>query len=239
MLKRLVRAICPPVAWNALREIRRFVMFPKKQAQPSPAPVHSGDAQALGIYWDPAFAEVLETWGEGTVWLEVLYLMVNLNGRVLDIACGTGQTIKIVSRFDELEVHGCDISDVLISKAVDKGIPRSRLRVCDATNTGYPDGAFDYSYSIGSLEHFSDRGIDAFLRECRRVTNVRSFHQIPVSRSGSDEGWVRDSNQEFFNNCENWWLARFRMVFPRVRVLDSQWAGDMSLGRWFVCDSNE
>jgi ubiquinone/menaquinone biosynthesis C-methylase UbiE len=205
---------------------------------PRPAPVHTGEAQALDVYWDPEFAKILDTWGEGTVWLEIQYLLTGLKGRVLDVACGTGRAIQIVSRFEDLEVHGCDISDLLIGKAREKGIPAERLKVCDAVRTGYPDGAFEASYSIGSLEHFSDTGIGEFLREGRRITKTRAFHLIPISRTGRDEGWIRDGHQEYFNNGEDWWLPRFRAAFPRVRVLASRWESATSVGRWFVCDTS-
>lgn len=204
--------------------------------KPLPKPVQTGEAQALDVYWDPEFAKVLETWGEGNVWLEIQYLLAGMKGKVLDIACGTGPAIRALARFPDLEVHGCDISDLLIGKAKEKGIAADRLQVCDATKTAYPDAAFDFTYSIGSLEHFSDRGIDEFLREGRRITKVRAFHQIPIARHGKDEGWIRDGHQEYFNNTEAWWLPRFRAAFPRVEVVASRWDSETSVGRWFVCD---
>lgn len=88
-------------------------------------------------------------------------------------------------------MYGCDISDVLIQKAVDRGISKARLKVCDATNTGYENDFFDYSYSIGSLEHFTEDKLGQFVSEAYRITKHTSFHQMPVSRSGKNEGWVK------------------------------------------------
>jgi ubiquinone/menaquinone biosynthesis C-methylase UbiE len=196
-------------------------------------PANGSDKQALDIYWDPAMAEVLETWGEGNAWSEIQLLLATARGRVLDIACGTGKVMSILANFPQLELEGCDISDFLIEKAVARGIDRQALKVCDATHTGYEDKRFDYSYSIGSLEHFTEEGILAFLTEARRITKCASFHQIPVSRR-ADEGWI-SPYQSYFNNGVDWWLPKFRSVFPEVSVLPSNWYDDRSVGKWFLC----
>lgn len=194
------------------------------------APTH----QALDVYWDPKMAAVLETWGIGNAWNEIQLLLVNARGTVLDIACGTGKVMTILAPYANLEVHGFDISDFLIQKAIDRGIAPDRLRVADATKTGYPDNAFDYGYSIGSLEHFTEDGIRAFVAETHRITRKASFHQIPVSRSGRDEGWMT-TLQSFHNNSVEWWLERYRSAYQTVHVLDSAWNDRISVGKWFLC----
>ncbi|MGH9032547.1 MAG: class I SAM-dependent methyltransferase, partial [Acidimicrobiia bacterium] len=105
----------------------------------------------------------------------------------------------------------------------------------DATRTDYDDDQFDYSYSIGSLEHFTEEGIGNFLVECKRITHRSSFHQIPVSATGDDEGWVKDGRQSFFNNSVDWWMQWFTAAYPTVLVLDSGWKSRMSVGKWFIC----
>ena len=110
------------------------------------------------------------------------------------------------------------------------------MSVCDATATEYEDDFFDYSYSIGSLEHFTEEGISALLEEAKRVTRYASFHMIPVSRGG-DEGWV-SPYQSGFNNTVDWWLPKFSAVFPGGTVLSSSWSDDWSVGKWFVCKSS-
>jgi ubiquinone/menaquinone biosynthesis C-methylase UbiE len=201
-------------------------LLAKRRASPS--------EQDLDVYWDPAMAEVLETWGIGNAWNEIQLLLLNARGRVLDIACGTGKVMSLLSPYRDLEVHGFDISDFLIERAVARGIPRERLRVCDACATTYDDDSFDYGYSIGSLEHFTEDGVHAFLREARRVIRTASFHQIPTSRSGRDHGWITTS-QSYHNNSVGWWLERFRATFGTVHVLDSSWNDKISVGKWFAC----
>jgi ubiquinone/menaquinone biosynthesis C-methylase UbiE len=191
-------------------------------------------SQDLDVYWDPAMAEILETWGIGNVWNEIQFLMANCSGKVLDIACGTGKTMALLAKFTQIDVYGFDISDLLISKALERGIAADHLLVEDATNMTYGDNSFDYAYSIGSLEHFTEDGILKFISECQRVVRVSSMHQIPVSRSGKNEGWIK-TNQSYHNNSSEWWLEKFEHTFQTVYVLDSAWEDKRSVGKWFIC----
>jgi SAM-dependent methyltransferase len=232
-MSNILQQVSPPVLWNLLVAIKKSL---KKslRALKKPDSSLSPDRQDLDLYWDANMAKLLETWGEGTVWSEVQFLMVNCNGKVLDIASGTGRTMEIVAKFPSIELYGIDISDLLISKALERGISNDRLKVGDATNTGYADKEFNYAYSIGSLEHFTESGILQFVSESYRVVDIASFHMVPVSRSGKDEGWMK-TLQSFHNNSVDWWLAKFRLSYPNVFVIDSAWQDDISVGKWFVC----
>lgn len=191
--------------------------------------------QDLAVYWDKEMARILETWGEDHVWNEIQMFLANSEGRVLDIACGTGVTINIVSKNKNLEVHGCDISDFLIHKAINRGISKTHLQVCDATNMDcYIDNFFDYSYSIGSLEHFTEEGILKFVNETYRITKHLSFHMVPISRSGKNHGWIK-TFQSYFNNSEDWWMDKFKIKYRQVISINSGWKDEISTGKWFVC----
>ena len=191
--------------------------------------------QNLDIYFDEEFAKILETWGEGNVWNEIQLLLASKQGKILDIACGTGKVLEILSKFKSLDLYGCDISDMLIQKAVQRGITESKLTVCDATSLPYDDDEFEYAYSIGSIEHFTEVGILKFIKECHRTTRKISFHNFPVSKSGLDEGWKVTSNQSYFNNSVEWWIEKFNSKYDSLIVLNSVWEDDWSSGRWFIC----
>lgn len=227
-LKNAAREVCPPFVWRALQRAKTAVAPFQQRFEGHPG------HQDLEMYWDEEMAYVLETWGDGNVWNEIQYLLWERSGRVLDIACGTGKTMQVLAAFPGLEIHGIDISDFLIRKALERGIARERLKVGDATRLDYPDAAFAYSYSIGSLEHFTEEGLVSAIRECARVTSRMAFHMVPVSRSGRDEGWMK-THQSFFNNSVAWWQAKYRAGFARVEVLDSAWNDTYSVGKWFVC----
>ena len=190
--------------------------------------------QDVELYWNEEYADILEKWGEGTVWQEVQLLFAGLEGRVLDIACGTGPTIEVLSRLSGLDVHGFDLSDVLIRRAVEKGILPHKLKVADATLRCYAAKEFDYSYSIGSIEHFTEGGIELFLQNAAYYTSRYSFHMLPVNINGIDKGWEKTS-QSYFNNSVEWWLTKFRPHFVDISVVDSAWSALDQQGKWFVC----
>jgi ubiquinone/menaquinone biosynthesis C-methylase UbiE len=150
----------------------------------------TGARQDTEIYFNPAFAEVLETWAVDNAWREIQVLLSERTGKVLDVACGTGRTYDFLKRFKGIEYHGCDISSMLIERAIERGISQERLRVLDATKLDYSDAEFDFLFSIGSLEHFTLDGLRSTLAECRRVCRGLNFHMVPVSFSGLDEGWI-------------------------------------------------
>ena len=237
MNKHLISQICPPIIWNRLGPWLSSTFRRSGDLGPYPSnnrPRMNDGGQDCDIYWDEDFAKVLETWGESNAWKEIEMIMVDREGTVLDIACGTGKVIEILSHFDKLALYGCDISDLLIQKALDRGIATERLRVCDATRTGYSDAFFDYAYSIGSLEHFTEEGISKVINECRRIVRKTVFHQIPVSRSNNNEGWIKPL-QSYYNNSVDWWLNKFRASYKDVSVVDSLWQDNLSVGKWFIC----
>jgi len=223
VIKNIAHKVLPR---SAIRRLKKILGHSSQALAPS-------SGQDLDVYWDARMAEVLESWGERNVWKEIQLLMVNCHGKVLDIACGTGKTMEIISKFS-LDIHGCDISDFLISKALKRGIPQTKLTICDATKMPYEENSFDFAYSIGSLEHFTEDGIVAFVADCHRVTSKVSYHMIPVSRSGQNEGWIK-TYQSFHNNSVEWWMKKYKLSYEQVYVIDSTWEDDISVGKWFVC----
>lgn len=237
-MKEVIRQICPPILWKSLSGTRQILNKKNIPSDNSILPkisIENPDCQELEIYWNETMSEALETWGEGTVWHELKFLMMGLEGKVLDIACGTGKNIDDLKGLSSLDLYGCDISDFLIEKAIKRGISPLKLKVCDATMTGFEDNFFDYSYSIGSFEHFTQDGIDKVISESSRITQVCSFHQIPVSLNDKNEGWINDELQSFFNNSIDWWLERFNKSYPDTIVVESLWRSSMSKGVWFIC----
>lgn len=226
-VKKLIREVCPPVIWNGVREMKKTTLL-NRSVLPNP------NKQDLNPYFDEEFAKLLDTWGEKTAWNELRMLFYNCQGKVLDIACGTGVCMKLVEK-PGLEIYGCDISELLIKKAIARGIPAERLKVCDATKTDYPDNFFDYAYSVGSLEHFTEEGILGFIRESARICRGPAFHHMPCSKSGKNEGWMK-TTQSFFNNTPEWWVELFRAQYSKVEVLHSAAKDEYSDGKWFLCE---
>lgn len=235
-IKKNIIAICPPIILKSFYKIKNKkspINLNKKQVV-----VSNTNKQDLNLYWDPEMAILLETWGEDYAWNEIQLLLVEAKGKVLDIACGTGTTINIVAKNMNFEVYGCDISDFLIEKAVNKGINKEMLKVCNATNMDcYENNSFDYSYSIGSLEHFTDQGIIKFVEEVYRITKNFSYHMVPTSRNGIDNGWITPY-QSYYNNSEEWWMQKFKTKYNNVQSINSGWKDEISIGKWFICSKN-
>jgi ubiquinone/menaquinone biosynthesis C-methylase UbiE len=229
-MNRMIEDFCPPVLKRQLWKLKLAWMQSRLYSVQS-SQVH---AQDLDVYWNQSMADALERWGEGSVWEEIQYLTINCHGKVLDIACGPGGTMRILSKYPDLELHGIDISDLFIKQAIARGIDPARIRVGDATHMPYGDNSFEYGYSIGSLEHFTEQGILDMLGECKRVVDKATFHMIPVSRNGKNQGWLK-TVQSFHNNSVEWWLGKYQSVYSDVTVLSSRWEDELSVGKWFIC----
>lgn len=222
-----IKYFLPPILLDFLRlikkqsKIKTLIDDPKKQS--------------LDLYYDPQMAKILDTWGEKNAWIEIQHIFHEKNkNKILDIACGTGKVIEILNEnIKAKNVYGCDISDFLISKAVERGIPEQKLKICDATNLPYNENEFDYNYSIGSLEQFTHDGIIKFLRSSMKVTKFYGYHMIPVSRNNKDNGWI-ENYQSYFNNSENWWSNLCNQITSDFYFIDSSWEDDLSVGKWLI-----
>ena len=176
-MKKIVKNILPPFILFLLKKIYFTYLLNKNKLS------ISKDRQDIEIYNDPVTAQKLEEWGEGSVWNEIVLLFNGKKGKILDVACGTGKNILDLQKTNpESTLYGCDISQFLIDIARSKGIESDKLKCIDATKLDYEKNFFDYSYSIGSLEHFTDDGIDKVIEKLYYVTNTASFHMMPVSK---------------------------------------------------------
>ena len=230
-MKSVIKELLPPIVLKGMKRLRNGSGTSRLKTK-------SSSSQDLDVYWDPSMADELEVWGEGNAWTDIQLLMAGRTGKVLDIACGTGKVMEILGTSKELELHGCDISDLLISRAHKRKISPERISVQDATKMNYADGSFDFAYSIGSLEHFTEDGIMKFFAESFRVVKGPAFHMVPMSIRDLDEGWITTS-QSYFNNSTSWWRAKCLSIYPSVRFLPSTWRDDISLGVWMMCIPNK
>lgn len=220
----------PPIIVNFLKFCKKIIK--KKNFIQSP------NKQFLDLYYDPEMAKILETWGERNAWIEVQHIFSEKKGKILDIACGTGKVIEILNKNYDLDIYGCDISSFLIDKAKKKNISEKKLIVCDATNLPYEDNFFDYCYSIGSLEHFTEPGILNFLKSSTKVTKNKGYHMIPISRSGKNHGWI-ENYQSYFNNSQEWWSNLCEKASLKYKFIDSSWEDEISVGKWMIVEKND
>lgn len=87
--------------------------------------------------------------------------------RILDVGCGTGANLEMLSQFGEAE--GVDISAQAIDFCRLRGL--ERVRTGAAEHLPYEDGSFDLLTALDVVEHLDDDV--AGLREMRRVLRNR------------------------------------------------------------------
>jgi len=233
-MKQLIKNILPPILIFLIKKNYFFFLLKKNKLNINES------IQDIEIYNDPVTAQKLEEWGKGTVWNEIILLLNGKSGKILDVACGTGKNIVDLQKTNpKASFYGCDISQFLMDIAANKEeISAEKLKCIDATQLDYDEEFFDYSYSIGSLEHFTNEGIDQVIEKLFHVTNTASFHMMPVSKKNKNEGWTK-TYQTFHNNSVEWWVNKFNKKFTTVYVIDSSWSDFISDGKWFLCYKNK
>jgi len=225
----LIKLLCPPFLFNLAKKIYYFFLIKKNNFSTSK------NNQDIEIYNNVITADILESWGEKNVWNEILMLINKKEGNILDVACGTGvNMLQLKKNNPKANFYGCDISQILLSRAENKGIKKKFLECINATKMDYKNNFFTYSYSIGSLEHFTESGIDEVIKKLKLNTSVGSFHFMPVSRNNKNEGWIK-TYQTFHNNSVEWWVKKFKKQFKYVETIDSSWNDFISVGKWFLC----
>lgn len=83
--------------------------------------------------------------------------------RILDVGCGTGANLEMLSHFGEAE--GVDVSAEALAFCHARGIERVRLGA--AEKLPFEDGSFDLVTALDVVEHLDDDAVG--LREMRRV----------------------------------------------------------------------
>ena len=127
-----------------------------------------------------------------------------------------------------------DESKIAMTNTTENGVEVENLFCVDATKLDFEKNFFDYSYSIGSMEHFTEDGIAKLIEKLSKITKKTSIHMMPVSKKNINEGWIK-TYQSFHNNSPEWWINKFEKCFKKVEVIDSSWEDHISKGKWFVC----
>jgi 2-polyprenyl-3-methyl-5-hydroxy-6-metoxy-1,4-benzoquinol methylase len=84
--------------------------------------------------------------------------------KVLDVGCATGSILEPFAKFHEL--HGVDIGEGFVAKAVQSGI-KALVHDVETKPLPYPDKSFDVVFSGETIEHTVDT--DWMLSELNRV----------------------------------------------------------------------
>ena len=176
-MKKFIKQLLPPILLYLIKKIYYFFIINKNKL------IVKKNNQDVKIYDQDEAVEKIDEWGEHDVWNEIKFIMHDKKGKILDLACGTGKNIIDLKKINNnAQFFGCDISQNLINVAIKNGVSKENLTCIDATKMEFSENFFDYSYSIGSLEHFTEEGIENVVDKLYHCTKIASFHMMPISK---------------------------------------------------------
>ncbi|MFH0994090.1 MAG: methyltransferase domain-containing protein [Pseudomonadota bacterium] len=106
---------------------------------------------------------------------------------VLDIGCGTGALLRMYQK-EKCNIFGIDLSAAMLKVARKKLGDDADLKLCDATDTCFPDSKFDLILSSTVLHEMSQQVRVNVLKEAKRILKkdgrilLIDFHPGPLKK---------------------------------------------------------
>ena len=113
---------------------------------------------------------------------------------LLDVGCGTGFLIDILTKQKAARYCGVDLSDEMIRVANDKAIPGAEFLVGSADKLPYPDESFDIVTCSQSFHHYPYP--EKAMQEARRVLKSGGLYILSDTGIGGLGAWI--DNHIFF-----------------------------------------
>ncbi|OGZ05809.1 MAG: hypothetical protein A2845_03325 [Candidatus Lloydbacteria bacterium RIFCSPHIGHO2_01_FULL_49_22] len=129
-------------------------------------------AQILSLETQHSYDQMAKEFSDSRAhfWNELAFLSEHIerDDHVLDIGCGNGRFVPLVSA-RHAHYDGVDYSSGLIEEAKRK-FPQQCFTVGDATALPFPDDSFDIAFSFAVIHHIPGKeGRNEFAREAFRV----------------------------------------------------------------------
>lgn len=106
---------------------------------------------------------------------------------VLDVACGNGRLLDMLSKKSSIKAYGIDVSEEMIL-AARHNIKDAVFEVCSADNICFEDGIFDLITVCCAFHHFSEpRG---FMREAYRLLKKNGTLSIAELSPKAIARWI-------------------------------------------------
>ena len=107
---------------------------------------------------------------------------------LLDVGCGTGFLIDILTKQRKARYCGADLSDEMIRVAKEKNIPEAEFVVCTADKLLYPDETFDIVTCSQSFHHYPYP--EKAMQEAYRVLKPGGLYILSDTGIGGIGGWI-------------------------------------------------
>lgn len=113
---------------------------------------------------------------------------------ILEIGAGTGHWSEWLAD-NGYKVHGIDISEKMLEKAISKNIKNAVFEIMDAHNLDIDDNSVKNVITVSSLEFCFD--LNKVIREISRVLEVGGYLTVATLNSDSIIGETKASNKTF------------------------------------------
>lgn len=159
-------------------------------------------------------------------------LRQHLFEKVLEIGCGAGANLHLISKEFGAGVSGCDINEDAIEFAKEK-IPEGDLKVGNATELPFHGGKFDIVLTDACLIYIEPARIKRVLREIRRVGSRRGavifieFHsKNPLKRLA-----LRMTSRYYAYDYHKLLAGQFFKGIQTFKIGEEQWPGQPWSGK--------
>ncbi|WP_107675396.1 class I SAM-dependent methyltransferase [Agrobacterium sp. LAD9] len=158
----------------------------------------------------------LEVARTSAIYREIAQLIFNVFRpvRTLEIGCATGIIVKHLNELG-VEAHGIDVSEWAITNR-----EHDNVVLAGAEQLPYPDGHFDFVYSVHAMEHIPAPLKDSAFAELKRVSEKAvHLHMLPIVGEGPysgpkeivDEILHRDPTHSLLEGI-GWWRQQFSEI---------------------------
>lgn len=90
------------------------------------------------------------------------------NENIIDVGCGNGRLLKILSSYPDIKYFGIDPSEKLIDYARED-FPDNKFEICDGINIPAKNEEYDICFSIAVMHHLPTSLVAEWLSEIHRV----------------------------------------------------------------------
>jgi ubiquinone/menaquinone biosynthesis C-methylase UbiE len=129
---------------------------------------------------------------------------------VLDVACGNGRLLRMLSKKAQIHAYGIDVSEEMITSA-QSCQSDAVFRVSPADQMSFEDGSFDYVTVCCAFHHFMKP--DAFMKEAHRVLKREGELVIAELSPAAVIRWI-----------DNLFIPHMRMGDVRIYRIDELYA---------------